>query len=276
MIDRDGKKDSMKKNTLEHKVCSLLLLPCTIYFFLVCYAFIVDGDIRIWWGDVVIFGAVLSYLAFVLMIRKSREALIRFVLLLSSIIVVVVGLEIYLNVFYPSSNGPLPSMRHKNTISTEGLPGLEEEVEFTVNKYGLRGPEIDINETDLNILAIGGSTTECLFVSDKLTWPWLFQDKLAMATGKNVFVGNAGRSGQLTLNHVYLLENYYLVPEFDWIVILCGINDLGRLLRNDYEKIRKKIKYETLYNVADPKELFYRRFRTFSVVKDNETQGRLY
>ena len=52
---------------------------------------------------------------------------------------------------------------------------------------------------------------------------------------KKVFVGNAGVSGHYSPNHEYLIKNYSFSPKFSWIVVLCGINDMGRVLKGDDE-----------------------------------------
>jgi lysophospholipase L1-like esterase len=115
-----------------------------------------------------------------------------------------------------------------------------------VNRLGLRGPDVRLEDAGLKILCVGGSTTECLYITDEKSWPWRLEDKLTESLGRPVFVGNAGRSGHFTLHHDYLLRHYAPVAKFDWVVVLCGINDMGPLLRDNYEDRRRDVPHETL------------------------------
>lgn len=117
------------------------------------------------------------------------------------------------------------------------MPGITGEIRFTTNSIGLRGPDPgDLKQYDHRILCVGGSTTESLYVTDEASWPWAMQTMLKNQTGKKFYVGNAGRSGQFTDNHAYLLKEYYFAPEFEWVVVLAGINDLDLTLQGTYEE----------------------------------------
>src|SRR5262249_38925186 len=100
------------------------------------------------------------------------------------------------------------------------------EYTYTVNSQGLRGPEVRMQDAEVRILTVGGSTTECMYVPDKDSWPWALQDKLAARLGKSVYVGSAGAGGHNTLHHEYQIRNYDLVSQFQWVVVLYGFNDL--------------------------------------------------
>ena len=64
------------------------------------------------------------------------------------------------------------------------MPGIQGQIKLSVNRYGLRGPDTILEDNDLNILCVGGSTTECLYVSDESTWPWRLQNKLEVELEK--------------------------------------------------------------------------------------------
>jgi lysophospholipase L1-like esterase len=103
---------------------------------------------------------------------------------------------------------------------------------------------------------------------------------LSETLGERVFVGNAGRDGHFTLNHDYLLRHYPLAERFEWVVVMAGINDLGRLLRNDYRERSYRVPEETL--IQNAKMPYYRgsmlyrlaitRLRGDAVVQDPEGQ----
>lgn len=105
------------------------------------------------------------------------------------------------------------------------MPGVGARARFDVNSQGLRGDEL-AGDRDLVVLAIGGSTTECVFLDQDETWPALLQRRL-IESGRKAWVGNAGLSGRTTREHVpqlrKLLEQF---PSTRVVVLLIGANDL--------------------------------------------------
>jgi len=124
--------------------------------------------------------------------------------------------------------------------TTDAMLSAGGPIEYSVNELGLRGPSNAFDDAEFRILCVGGSTTECRYVTDRKSWPWRLQDELAARTSKRIFVGNAGRAGQFSAHHLFQLKHYYLAPKFDWVILLCGLNDMGPYLRNDYERAREK------------------------------------
>jgi lysophospholipase L1-like esterase len=136
-------------------------------------------------------------------------------------------------------------------IDTSELPGVEPHVVLSVNRLGLRAPEVDLNTCELKILCVGGSTTECFYVTDKKTWPWLVQDELHRRLGRSVFVGNAGRAGQFSLHHEYQLRHYEAAREFNWVVLLAGANDVAAFLSEHYAQQAAQVPCESLTRGED-------------------------
>lgn len=109
------------------------------------------------------------------------------------------------------------------------MPGIEGESRFFINEHGLRGDPFSPDQ-DYRILAVGGSTTECLYLDETEAWPRLLQERL----GPRVWVGNVGRSGQMTHNHVLQVEKLTRqYPRIDAVLLLAGVNDLMRRLKED-------------------------------------------
>jgi lysophospholipase L1-like esterase len=114
------------------------------------------------------------------------------------------------------------------------MPGIKGESRFIINSMGIRGDEISPRHT-YRILAVGGSTTECLYLDQAETWTQLLQQKLNenTRTGR-VWVGNAGKGGLNTREHILQLR--YLFSKFsdlDAVIVLAGINDLNLRLKQD-------------------------------------------
>lgn len=123
-----------------------------------------------------------------------------------------------------------PRARHEFRPLPEVLRGLSPIVRFTTNSRGVRGPEWPARSAARRVLCIGGSTTECAYLDDAETWPALVAASL-QAAGLPVWVGDVGRSGFASAQHLrFLLENE-LLQEVDDVVVLVGINDLGRALQ---------------------------------------------
>jgi lysophospholipase L1-like esterase len=76
-------------------------------------------------------------------------------------------------------------------------------------------------------MAIGGSTTECFYLSDGKTW----EDRLANKLRKDfkkVWVNNAGLEGHTTFGHLILLQDYIVKLKPKYILLLIGLNDTYR------------------------------------------------
>ncbi len=133
----------------------------------------------------------------------------------------------------PPAQVPLPPISQVATASNQ-LPGISGEIRLTVNLQGLRGPNLRPEEADVSVLCVGGSTTLCLYVSDRDTWPWQLQERLARATGQRVFVGNAGQNAAFVRHYLHILQHYPPAARFQYVVMLAGVNDLALLLSGRY------------------------------------------
>lgn len=113
------------------------------------------------------------------------------------------------------------------------FPGVTGPTVFRASSIGLRADELS-DDHDLVVLAVGGSTTECLVLDQSEAWPRRLQDELS-ADGRTAWVGNAGRSGHSTREHVYQVPVLLDGPQrADVLLVLAGVNDLGlRLGRDD-------------------------------------------
>jgi hypothetical protein len=110
-------------------------------------------------------------------------------------------------------------------------------ITYTRDEYGLRGSFDHPREIDL--LTVGGSTTDQRFVGDGETWQDVLQESFAKV-GKNIVVGNAGVDGQSTFGHILNFELWFpYVPELSpkYILYYIGINDLWKVESSNYDQL---------------------------------------
>lgn len=107
------------------------------------------------------------------------------------------------------------------------MPGVSGDNHFTVNTQGIRGKELG-PDAEYRLLAIGGSTTECLYLDDPEAWPALVGQALPQtADDRPVWIGNVGKAGTYSRDHVVQLEHLApQLPRLDTVLVLVGINDL--------------------------------------------------
>lgn len=145
-----------------------------------------------------------------------------------------VGLRIY-NPFHLRLKGDkivLP-VDQRLTIRNRINPKLDSLIIDSRNSLGFRGPELRRGNPDsgteggclLKIIAIGGSTTECHFLNDDRTWPYLLGKRLSDSF-RNCWLDNAGLDGHSTFGHIVLLNGHVKQLQPSVVLFLTGINDV--------------------------------------------------
>jgi|KBSSwiStaDraftv2_1062776.scaffolds.fasta_scaffold127390_1 hypothetical protein len=159
------------------------------------------------------------------------------------------------------------------TISHPGAIKLDPVTHVTKNSLGFRGPEPPRDwSRRFTLLTIGGSTTECLFLSDGKTWT----DQLARrvtAVRPDVWINNAGFEGHSTFGHLVLLREFVVSMHPTMALFLTGYNDmkLGAALPRDGEFTPQNLSagHRLMTFVADHSQVgavsenFVRMFRTY-------------
>jgi hypothetical protein len=158
--------------------------------------------------------------------------------LLGAFAVTVVSLVIVLALVEAASRVLLPNLffvwppNFRMTFDAgPNIAGVEFPSVLSINAQGMRGDALDESHR-YRILAVGGSTTICVYLDDERAWPQLVQHRMndALGTG-TVWVGNAGRPGHMTTEHLLQVEALLAQhPEIDAVMLLIGINDLIRHL----------------------------------------------
>jgi len=152
------------------------------------------------------------------------------------------ALEIMLRLFQPVEyrvkGNQLTLPRNKKYIfKNNKIDKLDPVIHYTRNPLGFRGepPPKDFAQT-LTILTVGGSTTECLHISDGKTWPDLLADRLKRKF-KPFWLNNAGLDGHSTFGHLVLLQDYLIPLKPKVVLFFVGANDRNL---EDYSPLDRK------------------------------------
>ena len=162
-------------------------------------------------------------------------------LLFSSILFGFIILEIVLRFYNPLTtrirgDEILLPVYHNYVIENKDTDKLDNPIIYTRNSIGFRGEEPPHNLSEyLSIITIGGSTTECLYLSDDKTWSYLLERKLKKDFSP-LWLNNAGLDGHSTFGHMILLRDYVVELKPTIALFLFGINDIGSTKCPIFEK----------------------------------------
>ena len=115
---------------------------------------------------------------------------------------------------------------YKSTSKVRDQNNTEYLITYTRDKYGLRG-SCEYNGK-VDILFMGGSTTDQRYISDDKTFQEFLQNKLSLKLDKEICIFNAGVDGHSTFGHVSSFDNWFnLIPKFKpkIFILYVGIND---------------------------------------------------
>ena len=121
-------------------------------------------------------------------------------------------------------------------LKNKDIPGIPEKIVHTKNNLGFRGPDKPAADFDstLSIVAVGGSTTECLYLPDGYDWPALLGDSLKPYF-KRLWINNAGLDGHSSFGHLVLLKDYIVKLRPKTVLFLMGRNDVGNMGDTGFE-----------------------------------------
>lgn len=98
-------------------------------------------------------------------------------------------------------------------------------ITYSRDQHGLRGAPVDISGID--ILTVGGSTTDQRYIRDGETWQDVLQGEFVQE-GHPVSIANAGVDGQSTIGHIKNFHWWFpYIPDLAprYILYYVGIND---------------------------------------------------
>lgn len=104
---------------------------------------------------------------------------------------------------------------------------LRDDIVIRSNSLGFRGAEPPTDfDAALTVIAVGGSTTECKFLTETTTWPDIVGPTLEPRFDR-FWINNAGIDGHSTFGHAALLDQHLARVRPDVALFLVGINDLA-------------------------------------------------
>ena len=119
-------------------------------------------------------------------------------------------------------------------------PSDSDIVIYTRDKWGLRGNYPDVEHID--ILTIGGSTTDQRYISDGYTFQDILQNEFKN-NGKDVYVVNAGIDGQSTFGHIKNFDWWFqYIPKLKvkYYLFYIGVNDFYIGDNSSYDDLLRK------------------------------------
>lgn len=164
------------------------------------------------------------FLSYIVMIKNLKA-------LLFGLLVALVLCEIVLRIYNPFTNftkqGKLVLPASQQTVfENKWIKQLDSKIKYSRNALGFRGPMPTDSISKLNsIITVGGSTTECRFLSDSTTWPYLLGKELKDSI-PNLWLNNAGIDGHSTFGHLLLMKEYISRLKPKYVVLLTGVNDV--------------------------------------------------
>lgn len=217
---------------------------------------------------------------------QARRIGTKVALVALSVLFALVLAEIALRVAIPEKKGYRvwpAGMHHTFHPNPAVMPHHSKDTRFETNSLGLRGPDPG-PDSDYRILAIGGSTTENLYIDQEVAWALRIGPLLSTST-RRVWAASAGLSGMNSADHVvharFLLPQ---LPRIDLVVTLVGVNDVGvalalpdkyvavpgdieaaqaeTLLRRAFQQIPGPVQHT--WELEGP---YYRRLRLFQLAK---------
>lgn len=185
-------------------------------------------------------------------------------------LIAVTILEIFLHIYNPfktrlSGKKITLPVNQKYEFDHVKFHGLDQHIIHTKNEYGFRGPlPNQVPGYKYKVFFIGGSTTECYYLSDGKDWPAVCAGKLN-SNGNKIWYNNAGLDGHSTNGHCYLLMDHIIGYQPNYVFFLVGANDVATNGLNRFENAMMGNKKRFLQNF----ELYnlYLNFKLTSLAK---------
>ena len=136
-------------------------------------------------------------------------------------------------------------------------------IRYTRDEHGFRGPYDDVSSID--VLTLGGSTTNQLYVDDDKTWQSQMR-RLFSDQGKSITVVNAGVDGQSSRGHIVVFDRWFSQVEglqARFIIVYAAINDIALKGAAKYDDMRSPDPMRQMAAWIKNKSAIYELYKTF-------------
>lgn len=160
-------------------------------------------------------------------------------------VVAFVLVEVILRIFQPfdfrvKGSEIVLAANQEFVMGNDFIPKLDDTIFHSKNSLGFRGEEPPKDwENATTIITIGGSTTECYYLSDDKTWQAEMNRQLSESY-PNFWINNAGLDGHSTFGHEVLLRDYIVKLKPDYALFLVGINDVATADFETFDRLAMK------------------------------------
>jgi hypothetical protein len=154
------------------------------------------------------------------------------------VIFTLIALEIVLHIYNPIpfrlKGDKIVLPIHQHYSFTNEYPDYDSLIIHNKNSLGYRGEEMPKDPSFVKAIVVGGSTTECFFVTENKAWPQVFQQETRRNNPK-FWVNNAGLNGHSTFGHLILLKDIIVKQKPEYVYFLVGVNDMDRSDLNGFD-----------------------------------------
>lgn len=154
------------------------------------------------------------------------------------VIFTLIALELVLHIYNPLpfrlKGDKIVLPIHQQYSFTNEYPDYDSLIIHNKNSLGYRGEEMPKDSSCTKVIVVGGSTTECFFVTENKAWPQVFQQETRRIKPK-FWVNNAGLNGHSTFGHLILLKDIIVKQNPDYVYFLVGVNDMDRSDLNGFD-----------------------------------------
>lgn len=106
---------------------------------------------------------------------------------------------------------------------------VEKIYEIRTDEHGYLWPSVVHEKPDTEIMFVGGSTTECLYVRPKVRFSYLAAEMLSASTGLKINGLNAGKSGNNTMHSLLAYLGKGVPRKAEYVVLMHATNDVALL-----------------------------------------------
>jgi dienelactone hydrolase/lysophospholipase L1-like esterase len=134
-----------------------------------------------------------------------------------------------------------PLSRRVFTPDADCVPGVGPTARNLMDQNGLRSAG-DAERQPPNVLVVGGSTVECLYLDQEATFGAEIGKALQRASGRRIVVTSAAKSGLLAWHSArYVDDMLPKLPGVRCVVAMLGINDANQWLRGNSPAVTQEM-----------------------------------